>query len=83
MSREIIETKIDLVEIGTQIGIKIQVRVNLYVMKIIEKNVKSPILVKRVILDTVTEDLIKTKRIEIIGKVSLITINQSGHKNLI
>ena len=83
MSREIIETKIDLVEIGTQIGIKIRVRVNLYVMKIIEKNVKSRILVKRVILDAVKEDLIKKKRIEIIGKVSLPTIYQSGHKSLI
>ena len=83
MSREIIETKIDLVEIGNRIGIKIRVRVNLYVMKIIEKNVKSQILVKRVILDAVKEDLIKKKRIEIIGKVSLTTIYQSGHKNLI
>jgi hypothetical protein len=83
MSREIIETKIDLVEIGNRIGIKIRVRVNLYVMKIIEKNVKSRILVKRVILDAVKEDLIKKKRIEIIGKVSLTTIYQSGHKNLI
>lgn len=83
MSREIIETKIDLVEIGSRIGIKIRVRVNLYVMKIIEKNVKSQILVKRVILDAVKEDLIKKKRIEIIGKVSLTTIYQSGHKSLI
>ena len=83
MSREIIETKIDLVEIGNRIGIKIRVRVNLYVMKIIEKNVKSRILVKRVILDAVKEDLIKKKRIEIIGKVSLTTIYQSGHKSLI
>jgi hypothetical protein len=83
MSREIIETKIDLVEIGNRIGIKIRVRVNLYVMKIIEKNVKSQILVKRVILDAVKEDLIKKKRIEIIGKVSLTTIYQSGHKSLI
>lgn len=83
MSREIIETKIDLVEIGNRIGIKIRVRVNLYVMKIIEKNVKSRILVKRVILDAVKEDLIKKKRIEIIGKVSLPTIYQSGHKSLI
>ena len=83
MSREIIETKIDLVEIGNRIGIKIRVRVNLYVMKIIEKNVKSRILVKRVTLDAVKEDLIKKKRIEIIGKVSLTTIYQSGHKSLI
>ena len=83
MSRETIETKIDLVEIGNRIGTKIRVRVNLYVMKIIEKNVKSRILVKRVILDAVKEDLIKKKRIEIIGKVSLTTIYQSGHKNLI
>ena len=83
MSREIIETKIDLVEIGNRIGTKIRVRVNLYVMKIIEKNVKSRILVKRVILDAVKEDLIKKKRIEIIGKVSLTTIYQSGHKSLI
>jgi len=83
MSREIIETKIDLVEIGNRIGIKIRVRVNLYVMKIIEKNVKSRILVKRVILDAVKEDLIKKKRIEIIGKVSLTTIYQSGYKSLI
>ena len=83
MSRETIETKTDLVEIGNRIGIKIRVRVNLYVMKIIEKNVKSRILVKRVILDAVKEDLIKKKRIEIIGKVSLTTIYQSGHKSLI
>jgi hypothetical protein len=83
MSQENTETKKGLEEIGTLIGIKTRARINQFAMKIIGENVTSHILVRRVILDAVTEDHKKMKKIEIIEKGSLTTINKSGNKNLI